>query len=348
MHNHLENAFMLVGLSNESDYDTVEKIIKLCISYEARFLHLSNESSAAHSIKHILAAFMKFNPKMFEVFRNIIFIESGLVMKFAPSSKYSNTMNIIVLSESIYNHFTIDILMTSPYPASLVHVAVLMEEHELLQHILEFTKNPNIGTLEASTTALHLAAKEEFMTPLHLLLSHPNIDVNVTDILDDTPLTLASLENKAISVRRLLEHPDIDAKHKNSTGQNALIAAVINNNIFIVDMILKHPSYLHLSASEYSDIYDDILDNTSNLRMLDYCYNEIFSFENDISQNKIDSRIAYEIINELESSKSIKSILDTLSDDTIITPVNFNHMSLVFICIQLMLLFVTCIIQHPN
>jgi hypothetical protein len=343
----IEHAFILVGLSNESALDTVEKIIRMFISYEARFLHLSTQS-AEQPIRQLLAANMKFKPEMFEVFRNIVFIESGLVVKFAPSVKYKNTMNILVLSESIYNYFSIDILMTSPYPASLVHAAVLMEENELLHHILEFSKNPNIGTLDAHTTPLHLAAKEEYMTPLHLLLSHPNIDANITDILEDTPLTLASLENKTIAVRRLLEHPHINVKHKNSTGQNALIAAVINGNICIIEMILNHPAYLQLTPSEYGDIYEDILNNTSNRRILDYCYNIIFSSANDMSPNKINSRISYEIMNELNNSNSFKSALAVLTDDTIITPVNFNNISLVFIGVQLMLLIFTCIIQSPN
>jgi ankyrin repeat protein len=292
----IKNSFILIGLSNESDKLTIDKIVDICKPYNLQLLHLYNNSSA-NKIQHIAAAFLEFKPQMFEVFRDITFIESGLIIHFKPSDKYHNTMNILVLSESLYNHFTIDVIMEEPYPASLLHAAVLNKEFNILVHLMEFTKNPNIGTKEAKTTALHIAAKEAYMDELELLLSHPLINVNARDILDDTPLTIASLENKTESMRRLLQHPDIDIKHVNSSGQNALYGGIINNNLCIIDMILNHESYKNLDDEEYTKLYDEILNLTNNNFLLSYCYDILFSEYNDDSPNKINSNIAKEIIN---------------------------------------------------
>jgi hypothetical protein len=344
----VSNAFILVGLSNESDLVTINKILDICKFYDAQILHLHNTTTTTttttttlNEIQHILAGFVTFKPQMLDVFRDIVFIESGLIMNFKPSLEYRDTMNILVLSESLYNHFTTDIIMEEPYPASLLHSAVLNKEFNILVHLMEFTENPNIGTKEAKTTALHIAAKEAYMDELELLLSHPMIDVNALDILDDTPLTIASLENKTESVRRLLKHPDIDVKHKNFAGNNALYGGIINNNMCVIDMLLNHDAYKNLSATQYSNIYDDILETTDDSNILDYCYTIIFSECNDDSPNKINSSIAADIVNGLHQlgQPSIEYTDKFIS----VIPIDYQVMFTIFAFVQLFLLGVSYI-----
>lgn len=332
----IENAFILIGLSNESDTVTIDKIIDICKPYGIELLHLYNNSATSTTsatIQHIAAAFVEFKPQMFDVFRDITFIESGLVMHFKPSEKYSNTMNIIVLSESLYNHFTVDVVMEEPYPASLLHAAVLMDEFNILVHLMEFSKNPNVSTGDAKTTALHIAAKEEKLDALELLLAHPNIDVNAINILGDTPLSISGLENKTSSVRRLLQHPDIDVKSANSLGQCALYGGIINKNVCILDMILNHESYKNLDEKSRAELYDEILEITDSSFVLNYCYDILFSEYNDESPNKMNSCIAKEVIN----GRHLADQIDALDPYIYMAQLDFHMIFMVFVFVQMIM-----------
>lgn len=83
--------------------------------------------------------------------------------------------------------------------------------------------NVNIQS-EKGETPLHIAARNENIEAIKLLLQHPEIDVNMQDVYGNTPLHTAVEHRKLDAIALLLNAPGINPYSKNKQGDSAIQA----------------------------------------------------------------------------------------------------------------------------
>ncbi|SMX24495.1 ankyrin repeat domain-containing protein [Boseongicola aestuarii] len=90
-------------------------------------------------------------------------------------------------------------------------------------------------------TALHIASRNGNAEIVHLLLSHPTIDVNVKNRWKSTPLMIAAGSGNLDIVDLLLKHPriQVDAQAE-YYGRTALIEAALKGHLPVAKTLVAH------------------------------------------------------------------------------------------------------------
>ena len=74
-----------------------------------------------------------------------------------------------------------------------------------------------------------------------MLLLRPDVDVNLATYYGTTALTFAIRNGNEAAVRELIKHPRINVNYQSKHGENGLFEAVTYKRKDIVDMLLSHP-----------------------------------------------------------------------------------------------------------
>ena len=96
---------------------------------------------------------------------------------------------------------------------------------------------------EPGVPLLHLLLESLLVEPalLHLLLQHPDVDVNCRDKEGGTVLMAAVLNENLPAVKVLLEQPGMECNLQNKFGMTALMWALASNSAEIITLLLDHP-----------------------------------------------------------------------------------------------------------
>ncbi|MBQ6516000.1 ankyrin repeat domain-containing protein [bacterium] len=102
---------------------------------------------------------------------------------------------------------------------------------------------------------------------VELLITHPDIDVNIKDKDGDTPLNNATLKAQRDVVKQLIEHPETNVNMKNKNGQTALMLAIKGGLNQTAETILKHPDVdIYAEDNEGRTAFDYISYDAANFR----------------------------------------------------------------------------------
>ncbi|KAI4607111.1 hypothetical protein J4E80_009842 [Alternaria sp. BMP 0032] len=111
--------------------------------------------------------------------------------------------------------------------------------HRLLKHP-DFG-GPNKTIPGKGRAIIHVAVNKDDCELITFLLAHPELDVNIPDQYDETPLMSAVGSGKLKAVRLLLQHKDIDVNLRGRGGYwTALRYAKLHKRYDIVDLLLSH------------------------------------------------------------------------------------------------------------
>ena len=75
-----------------------------------------------------------------------------------------------------------------------------------------------------------------------MLLLRPDVDVNLATYYGTTALTFAIRNGNDAAVKELIKHPRINVNYQSKHGENGLFEAVSYKRMDIVDLLLSHPS----------------------------------------------------------------------------------------------------------
>jgi hypothetical protein len=84
------------------------------------------------------------------------------------------------------------------------------------------------------------------------LLQFPNIDINLGDVNNKTPLMHSIYESHYLITRLLIENPNIDVNRYTTRGNTALMIACEYDNINVVRLLLAHPD-IDTNRIDYDD-----------------------------------------------------------------------------------------------
>jgi ankyrin repeat protein len=109
--------------------------------------------------------------------------------------------------------------------------------HRLLRHP-DFG-DPNKVITREKYTLLHAAAKKGDCELMGVLLAHQDIDVNVENRYDESPLTVATERGQLEAMELLLQHKDIDVNSKDRNF-TPLTSAARRGRLEAVNLLLQH------------------------------------------------------------------------------------------------------------
>ena len=98
----------------------------------------------------------------------------------------------------------------------------------------------NVTTKNHNLSPLLIAVKNGIKESVEILITHPEIDINLSSYYGLSPLMLA-LDHLEI-FKLLISRPDIDNNTTNYEGQTVLHYACKNHNIECMKLLLSHPS----------------------------------------------------------------------------------------------------------
>lgn len=134
-------------------------------------------------------------------------------------------------------------------------------DYDACQTLIGKNADVNVKDEETKSTALHIAAKNDWHSILALLLSK-GADCNAQDRTEQSPLHLAATKGHFFSCEKLLECPNLNVNICNKTHDTPLHHAAKEGRLNICIMMLNHPdidvnaknkrgmSPLHLAAQE--------------------------------------------------------------------------------------------------
>jgi len=125
-----------------------------------------------------------------------------------------------------------------------LHLACFYSNIDIIKLLLSYPDiNVNIQDNNGNTP-LHLPCSDELVNinVVELLLAHPDIDVNIQDKYENTPLYKACYNNNINIIRLLLAHPNINVNIKNKNEETPLYRACKDNSIEITKLLLQHPN----------------------------------------------------------------------------------------------------------
>ncbi|OQE07149.1 hypothetical protein PENFLA_c178G03803, partial [Penicillium flavigenum] len=120
--------------------------------------------------------------------------------------------------------------------SNLLHLAVKYDNVGLADALLQH--NANINAFYRGKTPLMRALKYSSAAVRELLLSHPDLDINIQNQARDSALSYAIHYGSSSIVKSVLEHraASVDIKHKH--GRTALHLAVFAGRIGFVQLLL--------------------------------------------------------------------------------------------------------------
>ncbi|KAH6909747.1 hypothetical protein BKA70DRAFT_1148288 [Coprinopsis sp. MPI-PUGE-AT-0042] len=113
--------------------------------------------------------------------------------------------------------------------------------HEGVIRVAPALPNVDVNSLQHGQTALSVSSRNAYKRTVALLLSHPDIDVNMADDVRFTVLIKASALGHQEIVMLLLSHPGIDVNARSWLKRTALGWASLNGHEETVKLLLSHP-----------------------------------------------------------------------------------------------------------
>lgn len=111
--------------------------------------------------------------------------------------------------------------------------------------------NNDINADIGGCTQLHVAAEQGNHELVDILLAHPYIDVNATEIVfGETPLHWAASRGHVKVVESLLAHPRIDVNIEDQYGCTAFQEALENRHTDVIRIFLLCPTATTLNINE--------------------------------------------------------------------------------------------------
>ena len=128
--------------------------------------------------------------------------------------------------------------------------AVMCNNQMMLATILA-VPGLNVNTWTNFGTALSLACWHGKLTCVEQLLAMPNIDINMPDCANDTPLSDALARGHMECAALMLQRPEIDINCRNLNGQTALWRAASINQCPAIVALLARPDldHVHVQAT---------------------------------------------------------------------------------------------------
>ncbi|WP_257282754.1 ankyrin repeat domain-containing protein [Endozoicomonas sp. SESOKO1] len=123
-----------------------------------------------------------------------------------------------------------------------LHFAALSDRAEIVNMLLAVVPGINVGKEDIyGYTALHLAAENDSVEPLKVLLNTPGIRVNKKTNNGFTALHIAAMDENPDSVKALLVTPGIRVNKKSKKGWTALHLAAEYNSAKAIKALLATP-----------------------------------------------------------------------------------------------------------
>lgn len=97
----------------------------------------------------------------------------------------------------------------------------------------------NTDTIVAYKNPLLIACEKDYNEIFDVLIQHPDIDVNITDSSEDTPLSIAVSHNNIHMVEELLKNPKILVNKPNTHQETPIFLSCINGSHEIFEMLFK-------------------------------------------------------------------------------------------------------------
>jgi len=94
---------------------------------------------------------------------------------------------------------------------------------------LNLDADPNVKTKDGHWSGLIYAAEKNYQRIFDLLLSHPKINVNISDRDDWTPLMWSCCNGQSEITQKLVSAPGVDLNCQSLLGSTAAILAALNN-----------------------------------------------------------------------------------------------------------------------
>jgi ankyrin repeat protein len=123
----------------------------------------------------------------------------------------------------------------------ILHLVVIHRHIEMMTLLLT-TEEVDVNVVcSVGSTPLNYACRLKDGLPLvQTLLEHPNIQVNIKNEMEHTPLFVACLESYVDIIQALLRHPQISVTNAASDGYIPLHKACATGNETIVGMLLSY------------------------------------------------------------------------------------------------------------
>lgn len=159
------------------------------------------------------------HPRMLSVQLGLPYEENGEMIESQTLLMYAIRNNKLELFNYIIDQPSVD-LNRLEYGLAPIHVITFKNNIEMLRSLLSKPGiNVNIQDLEGRRTALHYASSSEFVQEL---LSVPDIDPNIQDVDGNTALHVAVFRNNVDKVKLLLAHPRVQTDITNMDGDDPL------------------------------------------------------------------------------------------------------------------------------
>lgn len=106
---------------------------------------------------------------------------------------------------------------------------------DINQHSNDFSGGSALGKICDITTYV---TDQQRIVIVNLLLSHPNIDVNMMNFGGDTPLHIAAYSGDELATEILLNDPRVDVNIKNDDMRTPMEAAIQCNHAGVIKKLL--------------------------------------------------------------------------------------------------------------
>ena len=121
--------------------------------------------------------------------------------------------------------------------------AIKKNNASAMQNLLDRGLDPNLISPD-KVPGLVIALRESSFAVVHVLLSHPELDVNILTTEDESPLMLAALKgNYEICLKLIEREADV-----NKTGWTPLHYAATGGHVKLIQLLLDHFAYIDAAS----------------------------------------------------------------------------------------------------
>eukprot|EP01083_Nonionella_stella_P099269 279110_1 len=215
----------------------------LSSSKRTKLLHKACEKDKTEIVEYLLSSGMDVNSVVPEFRRNVL--HTALI------SKSQGVVNFL-LENQTNHAYILNVNRRDATSHTPLHYAAKHDWNpKVIESLLHFGADANAITNEdnCSASVLYLAVSSNSLNSpgnVDRLLSQSNINVNEPNLFDQTPLCLAAHNGNTEIVHLLLKHPDIDVNRWTNgiyvSGNNALTEAVKSGQEGVVAALLAHES----------------------------------------------------------------------------------------------------------
>lgn len=199
-------------------------------------------------------------------------IEQILELKPQPNLEEKNHTGNTALMEAVKNRKieSVKKLLNAGADSkpTLIH-ALDNNELDILELLIEAGLDPNISIDDEKNTTLHWAAKKGNLEITEFLLNEKNVDIELRNFYNYTPLSLAVQYNKKEIVKKLLNK---GADGKNLKKMQSLHFEILNKHNEIVEMLLDAQKPPEINSHDYKFntalTYSVLTKNFSTLKKL--------------------------------------------------------------------------------